>query len=75
MNQQDGFTAMEAKMISSQSKPKTKHDLIRSLNKARISQIEVIEPYNQPKADQVSKTAKAMTAKSGQISIIILRTP
>ena len=67
--------AMEVMMISSQTKPMTKHELIRSLNKARISQIEVIEPYNQPKADQVSKTAKAMTAKSGQISIIILRTP
>ena len=38
----------------------TKHDLIRSLNKARISQIEVIEPYNQPKADQVLKAAKAI---------------
>ena len=37
---------MEATMISSQSKPKTKHELIRSLNKARISQIEVIEPYD-----------------------------
>ena len=41
--------AMEAMMISSQSKPKTKHDLIRSLNKARISQIEVIEPYDPAK--------------------------
>jgi len=62
-------------MISSQTKPMTKHDLIRSLNKARISQIEVIEPYNQPKADQVLQAAKAMVAKSGQVSIIILRTP
>ncbi|MDB2516806.1 hypothetical protein N9X22_06050 [Planktomarina temperata] len=65
----------EVMMISSQTKPMTKHDLIRSLNKARISQIEVIEPYNQPKADQVLKAAKAMVAKSGQVSIIILRTP
>ena len=64
--------AMEAAMISSQSK--TKHELIRSLNKARISQIEVIEPYDPSMSDQVSKTAKAMAAKSGQISIIILRT-
>ena len=67
--------AMEVMMISSQTKPMTKHDLIRSLNKARISQIEVIEPYSQPKADQVLKAAKAMVAKSGQVSIIILRTP
>ena len=62
-------------MISSQSKPKTKHELIRSLNKARISQIEVIEPYEPSIVDQVSKTAKAMSLKSGQVSIIILRMP
>ena len=67
--------AMEAAMISSQSKPKTKHELIRSLNKARISQIEVIEPYDSSMDDVLSKTAKAMAAKSGQISIIILRAP
>jgi glutamine synthetase type III len=67
--------AMEAAMISSQSKPKTKHELIRRLNKARISQIEVIEPYDPSIADEVSKTAKAWTAKSGQVSIIILRMP
>ena len=60
-------------MISSQSKPKTKHELIRTLNKARISQIEVVEPYDPSIADQLTKTAKAMTAKSGQVSIIILR--
>jgi len=67
--------AMEVKMISSQSTPKTKHELIRSLNKARINQIEVIEPYDASMADTLSKTAKAMAAKSGQVSIIILRMP
>ena len=67
--------AMEAMMISSQSKPKTKHDLIRSLNKARISQIEVLEPYEPSMDDALSKTAKAMAVKPGQLSIIILRMP
>ena len=67
--------AMEVMMISSQTKPKTKHELIRCLNKIRISQIEVIEPYDPSVADQVSKTAKAISAKSGQVSIIILRMP
>ena len=62
-------------MISSQSTPKTKHELIRSLNKARISQIEVIEPYDPSMVDTLSKTVKAMVAKPGQVSIIILRTP
>ena len=67
--------AMEAMMTYSQTEPRTKHDLIRSLNKARISQIEVIEPYDPSMADQITKTAKAMAAKSGQVSIIILRMP
>ena len=67
--------AMEAAMISSQSKPKTKHELIRSLNKARISQIEVIEPYDPSMADQLTKTVKATLTKPGQVSIIILRMP
>ena len=67
--------AMEVMMICSQTKPKTKQELIRSMNKIRISQIEVIEPYDPSMADKVTKTAKAMAAKSGQISIIILRTP
>ena len=65
--------AMEAMLISSQSTPKAKHELIKSLNKARISQIEVIEPYDPSMADQVSKTAKAIAVKPGQVSIIILR--
>ena len=67
--------AMEAMMISSQSKPTTKHDIIRSLNRIRINQIEVIEPYDPSMADQINKTAKAMVAKPGQVSIIILRMP
>ena len=67
--------AVEATMISSQTKPKTKHELIRALNKARINQIEVIEPYDPSMANQVSKIAKAMVAKPGQVSIIILRIP
>ena len=67
--------AMEVMMISSQSKPKTKHELIRSLNKIRINQIEVIEPYDPSMADQITKTAKALSVKSGQLSIIILRMP
>ena len=67
--------AMEAAMISSQSKPKMKHDLIRSLNKIRVSQMEIFEPYDPSMADQVSKATKAMVAKPGQVSIIILRMP
>ena len=67
--------AMEVMMISSRSKPKTKHELIRALNKTRISQIEVIELYDPSITDALSKTVKAMVAKPGQVSIIILRMP
>ena len=66
---------MEATMISSQSKPKTKHELIRSLNKIRTNQVEVIEPYDPSMADQLTKTVKTTLAKPGQVSIIILRMP
>ena len=62
-------------MISNLLKPKTKHELIRSLNKIRISQVDVIEPYDPTMTDQVTSMAKAMAAKSGQVSIIILRSP
>ena len=67
--------AMEVMMISNLLKPKTKHELIRSLNKIRISQVDVIEPYDPTMTDQVTTTAKTMAAKSGQVSIIILRSP
>ena len=67
--------AMEVMMISSLSKPETKHELLRSLNKIRINQFEVIEPYDPSMADQITKTTKAMMAKPGQVSIIILRMP
>ena len=62
-------------MISNLLKPKTKHELIRSLNKIRISQVDVIEPYDATMTDRVATMAKAMAAKSGQVSIIILRSP
>ena len=65
---------MEAPMISSQAKPKTKHELIRSLHIQRVAQIEIIEPYDLTKADDVTKAAKAMSYRSGQVSVIVLRT-
>ena len=61
-------------MISDQLNPKTKPKLIRTLQKQRISQIEVIEPFDQSRADELIKTAKRMSNRSGQVSIILLRT-
>lgn len=65
---------MVAIMISEQLSPKTKPELIRTLQKQRITQIEVIEPYDPSRADELIKTAKHMSNRSGQVSIILLRT-
>ena len=61
-------------MMNDQATIKTKHELIRSLYKQRVAQIEVIEPYYPSRADDVTKTAKAMSYRSGQVTVILLRT-
>jgi hypothetical protein len=66
--------AMVTMMITNQSTIKTKHELIRSLYKQRVAQIEVIEPYDPSMADDLAKAAKAMLYRSGQVTVILLRT-
>ena len=61
-------------MITDQATIKTKHELIRSLYKQRLAQIEVIEPYDPSRADDVTKAAKTMSYRSGQVTVILLRT-
>lgn len=61
-------------MMNDQGTIKTKHELIRSLYKQRIAQIEIIEPYDPSRADEVTKAAKAMSYRSGQVTVILLRT-
>ena len=61
-------------MMNDQATIKTKHELIRSLYKQRVAQIEVIEPYDPSRADDVTKAAKAMSYRSGQVKVILLRT-
>lgn len=61
-------------MMNDQATIKTKHELIRSLYKQRVAQIEVIEPYDPSRADDVTKAAKAMSYRSGQVTVILLRT-
>lgn len=61
-------------MMNDQGTIKTKHELIRSLYKQRIAQIEVMEPYDPTRADEVTKAAKAMSYRSGQVTVILLRT-
>ena len=65
---------MVATMITDQATIKTKHELIRSLYKQRVAQIELIEPYDPSRADDVIKAAKAMSYRSGQVTVILLRT-
>lgn len=61
-------------MMNDQATIKTKHELIRSLYKQRIAEIEVMEPYEPTRADEVTKAAKAMSYRSGQVTVILLRT-
>ena len=61
-------------MMNDQATIKTKHELIRSLYKQRVAQIEVIEPYDLSRADDVTRAAKAMSYRSGQVTVILLRT-
>ena len=61
-------------MMNDQATIKTKNELIRSLYKQRVAQIEVIEPYDPSRADDVTKAAKAMSYRSGQVTVILLRT-
>ena len=61
-------------MINNQSSIKTKYELIRSLQKQRIAQIEVIEPYDGSRSVELTRATKSMIAKSGDITIILLRT-
>jgi hypothetical protein len=65
--------AMVVTMITDQTTIKTKHELIRSLYKQRVAQIELIEPYDPSKADEVTKAAKMMSYRSGQVTVILLR--
>jgi hypothetical protein len=65
---------MVTMMITDQATIKTKHELIRNLYKQRVAQIEVIEPYDPSRGDDVTKAAKAMSYRSGQVTVILLRT-
>lgn len=74
MSLSGGFMATVMTMITDQATIKTKHELIRSLYKQRIAQIEIIEPYDPSRADDVTKAAKTMSYRSGQVTVILLRT-
>jgi hypothetical protein len=54
--------------------PRTKSNLIQLLQRQYIQQIEVIEPYDQTMEADLKAKAKAMSQRSGELTIILLRT-
>lgn len=60
-------------MISETIYPRTKQDLIRALQRMRIQQIEIVEPYDPSTPDELTKTAKHMFHKSGDVTVILVR--
>ena len=60
-------------MIREQRPINTKQELMKALQAAKLEQIELIEPYDPKESNELTKTAKQMSAKSGSVSIILLR--
>ncbi len=60
-------------MILDNLKRLNRQDLIRSLQRMQITQIEIIEPYCPNDATNLTKLAKEMSQKSGDLSIILVR--
>ena len=54
--------------------PKTKQDLVKALQRQNIRQIEVIEPYDQTRQQELIKATKQISPGSGDVTIILLRT-
>ena len=62
-------------MILSPKIPKTKTDLIRLLQGQNIQQIDIVEPYDSTREHELLTKTKAMSQRSGEVTIILLRTP
>jgi len=53
--------------------PRTKNDLVRAIQKMRIGKIEVIDGYTPSDVRELTKVAKSMSAGSGDVTIILVR--
>ena len=53
--------------------PRTKNDLVRAIQKMRINKIEVIDDYTSADERELTKAAKRMSAGSGDLTIILVR--
>jgi len=52
----------------------TKYELVRSLQKMNILQIQVIEPYAQTDMKDFQKIMKQLHQKPGEVTVILVRT-
>ena len=68
------FNEMVAMMIINKTTSTTKYELIRSLYKQRVAQIEAIEPYDPTKADDRAKPVEQFSYRVGQLALILTRT-
>ena len=53
--------------------PRTKNDLVRAIQKMLIKKIEVIDSYTSADERELTKAAKRMSAGSGDLTIILVR--
>jgi len=53
--------------------PRTKPALVRAIQKMRIGKIEVIDGYTPSDVRELTKVAKSMSAGSGDVTIILVR--
>lgn len=53
--------------------PRTKNDLVRAVQKMRISKIEVIDGYVPADERDLVKAAKDLSQGSGDVTIILVR--
>ena len=53
--------------------PRTKNDLVRAIQKMLINKIEVIDGYTPSDVRELTKVAKSMSAGSGDVTIILVR--
>ncbi|MDA9020046.1 hypothetical protein N9H60_02580 [Flavimaricola sp.] len=53
--------------------PRTKNDLVRAVQKMRISKIEVIDGYVPADERELVKIAKDLSAGSGDLTIVLIK--
>ena len=53
--------------------PRTKPDLVRALQKMRMTKIEIFDGYTPDDERELLKAAKSMSVGSGDVTIIVVR--